>query len=387
MAKVAIYHPWIYLKGGAEKTILELVQRSKHEWVIYTNRYEKDNTFSEFEKLEVTELLRVPVKRDIFNVALAALRILFQKRIDFKSDLLMISSEGLGDLINFKKQKDLPSVCFCHTPLKIIHDKHTQKRYLELNGNKAKLKLLFFGTIFKTIDKIAWNKFERVICNSQEVKNRVLDANLADDSVISIANPGVDIEKYSSWKVKSGDYLLIPGRIMWTKNIELGIKAFLRSQAPKSNIKLVIAGAVDKKSESYFEELQSYTKNTELISFKVSPSNEELLELYENSMAVLFTAPNEDWGIVPLEGMAAGKPVIAINQGGPKESIIDGVTGYLANNNIGDYERAINKLITNENILQMGQNAREHVQKFSWDKFTKVIDEEIDNLLLSRRKS
>jgi hypothetical protein len=42
--KVALYYPWVYLTSGAERTILELTGRSRHEWTIFTNRFEPENT-------------------------------------------------------------------------------------------------------------------------------------------------------------------------------------------------------------------------------------------------------------------------------------------------------------------------------------------------------
>jgi glycosyltransferase involved in cell wall biosynthesis len=66
----------------------------------------------------------------------------------------------------------------------------------------------------------------------------------------------------------------------------------------------------------YYEKLKAMkVKN---VVFKINPSNEELADLYSRSTAVLFTAINEDYGIVPLEGMASHKPVISVNEGGFK---------------------------------------------------------------------
>ncbi|VXC38885.1 putative Glycosyl transferase family 1 [Bacillus sp. 349Y] len=387
MSKISIYHPWIYLKGGAEKTILELVKWSKHDWTIYTNRFERENTFSEFTNFQVVELSKVSVKRDFINVIKSGLKIILQKKINFEGELLVISSEGFGDFINFKKSKNIPSLCFCHTPLKVLHDKDTKERFIKQNGGfKTLIKLRILGTFFMIANKLAWRKYNGILCNSNEVKKRVVNAGLADLEQLEVANPGVDIEKYSEWKVEASekhDYLLIPGRIMWTKDIEFGIEAYLNSNAQEKNIKLVIAGMVDEKSRNYLKTLQKSVENIKMVEFVISPSEMELLQLYKNCIGVLFTPPNEDWGIVPIEGMASGKPVISRNSGGPKESIKHNVTGYLTGVSNQSYVEAINKLLnlSLEEREYMGIEARKHAEKYSWRNFAKKIDDKIDFLL------
>ncbi|GGL57244.1 glycosyltransferase [Sporolactobacillus putidus] len=380
MAQIALYHPWIYLMGGAEKTILELVKRSKHTWTIYTNHFEPENTFPEFKNLNVIELTKIPVKRDFFNITKAFLVIVFQK-VKFSGDLVLISSEGFGDLMNFKVNKKKPIICFCHTPLKVIYDSFSRKRYIKLNGKSAVYKLAIAGFFFKQIEKRAWKRYSRVICNSNEVKKRVLDAGLSSKEIVSIAHPGVDLKRYTNLNITAGEYFLIPGRMMWTKNIEMGIEAYKISRAKEKHVKLIVAGVVDKKSEEYFRKLKALAQGDSMIKFVVSPNDETLLRLYQDCMAVIFTPPNEDWGIVPVEAMAAGKPVIAVNNGGPKESIINNVTGYLTDNNKFAFSQAMNKVLANKNLNNMCLEARKNAQKYSWDRFVEKIDNKIDEVL------
>src|SRR4030043_167235 len=66
--KVVLYYPWIYLKGGIEKVILEIVKRSRHEWTIFTNHFDSENSYEEFKYFNIVVLKQVPVKRDIISV-------------------------------------------------------------------------------------------------------------------------------------------------------------------------------------------------------------------------------------------------------------------------------------------------------------------------------
>ena len=102
---------------------------------------------------------------------------------------------------------------------------------------------------------------------------------------------------------------------MWTKNIGLAIKSFLAAELPKP-WKLVIAGYVDDKSLSYLADLQELVGESQQVEFVSCPSNSELQKLYSKASFCLFPPLNEDWGIVPLESMAAGKLVIACAAGG-----------------------------------------------------------------------
>src|SRR5665811_2455076 len=186
--KIAIYYPWVYLRSGVERMMLELVRRSRHDWTIFTSHYYPDQTFPEFSDLQIVELSRVSVNRGYLAVSAAAVTILKQK-IDLSDyDALVVSSEGLGDFITFRNH-DVPVICYCHTPLKVIHDSFVREKYLNENP-RMKLPFIIFSGIFNCFDRLAWKHYRHVFCNSDEVRKRIISARLASDEKVEVLSPG-----------------------------------------------------------------------------------------------------------------------------------------------------------------------------------------------------
>ncbi len=383
--KIALYYPWIYLKSGVERTILELTIRSKHQWTIFTSHFDPDSTYPEFKKIRVVELNKVPVKRSYHKVLEAATTILFQK-IDLKNyDMLLVHSEGLGDLITFRNH-EIPVICYCYTPMKVIHDPFMRLEYLK--KHKFKIPLFFIlSSLFKFFDKLAWRKYQYIFCMSREVKNRILKAKLASAEKIEVLAPGVDTEKMRpSWIYDK--YFFHPTRIKWWKNVELSIEAFkeFQDRYPKfKEMRLIIAGQVHKNSKKYYQELIELARDCIQIQIIPNPSDELFQRLFQNCSAVLNTTSNEDGGLVPVEAMSYGKPVVAVNRGGPAESIINTKTGFLVESAPCAFAKTMNELSSNKNlVLDIGKQARERAKEYDWANIVKRFDRYFDSFLLAR---
>ncbi len=377
--RIAIYHPWIYLKSGLERTILELKRRSRHQWLVYTSHFAPDATYPELRDMGVVELNRVSVKRTYLSVFGAAARLLDIKLDARQFDALMICCDGLGSLLAFRNHAR-PVVCLCFTPLRAVYDEEYRKRHLSRNGSLRPLSLAAEGA-FRLIDRMAWRRYCHVFCISQTVKQRVVAGGLYPEHRIDIAYPGVYADRIRA-SARTDPYLFLPGRIMWTKNIELAIQAYRQLKTGVgTRLKLVVAGMVDEKSKPYLERLFALAQADPDISFVLDPSDRELDELYANSFAVLFTAFNEDLGLTPLEGMAHGKPVIALNRGGPTEIVVDGDTGLLVDGDAAACGRAIARLEADPAAAQrMGRNGLERARLFTWETFVEKIDSYFDTL-------
>lgn len=380
---IAAYHPWVYLKGGSERTLLELMRRSRHHWTLFTNHYDRQGTFPDFADLDVRPLGSVSVQRTLRHVAGAGLRVLTQQLPLRGASALMISSEGLGNLVTIRSQP-VPTFCFCHTPLKVAYDPFTRDRIL---AERPRLLTQTAIGLYTLVDRLGWRQYQRVFCNSREVANRVLGARLVDPARVEINHPGVDLRRFDA----SGPFepfFLLAGRIARTKTIELGIDAFLQMksiQPATAGFRLVIAGMVDAKSQSYFEAMQQRASVDPSISFIIEPSDTVLSDLYRRCYCALFTALNEDWGLVPLEAMASGKPVIAVGRGGPIESIVNRQTGLHCPAEPAAFAAAMASLATQPAwTARLGRQAREHVTRFSWDAFVERIDEYAENLVAER---
>lgn len=381
---VALYYPWLYLTSGAERTILRLVEHSRHDWTIITNRYEKDRTYPGFANLKVIQLGEVSVNRTIWQTARSSFRLLFQKLPTENQEALVVVCEGLGDLVLFRNQ--LPAMCICLTPLRIAFDEEYQSRWGGQAGPVKKL-LVGMGTaVFRMVDRLAWRRYAKIFCISSEVRRRVVKGKLAEEEDIEILLPALGVQSNSEREPFYGDYFLIPGRIMWTKNIELGIEAFRIFQQKRQGFRLVVAGMVDRKSEAYLQRLREIAP--EGVEFRIAPSDEELGELYQNCRATLFTAFNEDYGIVPLEGMSHGKTCIAVNRGGPRDTIQHGETGFLEEPEAEAFAARMFALADSVELSQrMGRTAIVHSRKFNWHDFTSRVDLAIDKLVQDSKPS
>lgn len=382
MSKVALYYPWIYLKSGVERVILETAKKSRHEIHLLTNNFNQEQTFPDFKNINNIKLLKkVPTDRSFINVFKGALTIATQK-IDLNGyDVLLVQSEGLGDFVNFRNHSK-PIVCFCHTPVRPIYDSDYKEKFIKNNPNK-KWPLKVYSFFYKIINKTAWKQYNYVIANSTEVKNRIVKGGLFPEHKIEVIYPGVDIESISP-SYKYDKFFLYVGRIKWTKNVSMVIDAFndFKNKYDLNNEwTFKIAGSVDSASEDYLKSLKQKAHECESIEFIISPSDATLNKLYDNCYALLYPSLNEDWGIVPIEAMAFGKPVLAVNSGGPKESILHGKTGYLLDPNLEAFSKQMGKLIKIKDMKShFAKNSVTRAHKYTWNQFVNKIDNVIDSL-------
>lgn len=384
--KLALYQPWIYLYGGLEKSLLELVTRSEHDWVVYTGHYEPDSTFEQFQEVDIRVLKPTTVKRTLEGTLYSAIQIATQKIPDERFDAIGVWCDGLGDLITLRNQH-LPLFNICSTPLRAAFDPVYESLALQNKNVLYGIAYQAFKRAFSAVDRVAWSHFDGVITTSTEVKSRIIKGGLCtDESKMVMAYPGVDWETDIK-EVRYEPLILLPGRIMWTKNIQLGIQAFIEAELPQP-WKLVVAGYVDAKSQTYLQELKDMVPDGVAVEFVEKPSDKTLNDLYQNAAFCLFPPLNEDWGIVPLESMTHAKAVIANASGGPLESIVDQQTGFLCRiDDVQGWANAIKKLAMDRALqVEMGQRAHEHVKQFTWEQFVSRIDEAVIDWVLTRQQ-
>jgi glycosyltransferase involved in cell wall biosynthesis len=164
-------------------------------------------------------------------------------------------------------------------------------------------------------DYVTAQRPDSVLANSEHTRRRIAKYWRREASVIY---PPVDIARFrqASATVTPGNYFLCAGQLMPYKRVDLAVEAFAKLGLP-----LVVAG--DGPAASSLR--RRATANVQFVGYK---PDQQLAELVAGCRALVFPG-EEDFGIVPVEAMAAGRPCIAFNRGGAIEAIEDGRTGIL----------------------------------------------------------
>lgn len=353
--KIAIFEPYIEGIGGAQKVVFKIgtyLQSKGHEVVIFTQRYNADTAYKEFLDLKI-KLIKPSGK----NFSAFA----FLKK--YSGFDVYITNDFPSHFISLRNS---PCFWICYSPKRYFYD--LKEFYFREANFKGKIVLMIKNLLFKRIDKISARRSRLIMPISKTIEGRVM--KYYGLRAPNVFYPGVDFKNYKSGEY--GDYILCVSRFEKAKRVDMIIESM--KLVNNKRVKLIIVGDGPER-ENYLKMILRM-KNVEILG-RVSDS--KLEELYSNCLAVAYCPMNEDWGLVPIEAAAAGKLCIGVNEGGLRETIIDGKTGFLISGVTSKkIAEKIDYLMGNKKIAEkMGKAAKVYTKKFEWDyilpEFEKLI--------------
>ncbi len=319
--KILGVFPEIVTRGGCERSLLALAERFDMD--ILLNRFEPEKSYDGWSKISDRVISLDKKSKFDFGLSLA-------KKKFLGYDLFY--SHGYF-ITNFISVKNSPCVWYCHTPKRDLYPPTAQFHLRQMPIAK-KIPFAATAPFMRALDKFLARRMDKVVSNSENVSSRVRRAYGLETEVVY----STCIEKIQ--KTKFGDFYFYPGRIASGKRIEIAMNAFRKMPGKK----LVVAGsAIDKK---YLEFLKKIKPNNVEILTDVSEKGYE--KLYSSCLATICLAENEDFGFVPPESFSFGKPCIAADEGGFRESIVNGKNGLLIDRNEISLAQAIKN---NENLF------------------------------------
>jgi len=308
--KIAIVHDWLVTDAGAEKVLKAILEiypdADVFSLVDFLNN--KDKKIVLHGKHAKTSFIQnLPFSKKHFRNYLP----FFPKAIesfDLSSYSLIISSSW-AVAKGVKKTDNQVHICYSHTPIRYAWD-----LYDEYTSNLSWPKKFLVQQTLKYIRKWDLTTVDRVdyfIANSKFVQERIKKTYDRDSKVIY---PPVDVEKFSLYRQKE-EFYLTASRLVPYKKTKLIVEAF-NAMADK---KLVVIGAGEE-----FEDIQKIAgKNITVLGYC---DDHIMVDTMQRAKAFVYAAI-EDFGIVPIEAQACGTPVMALNDGGTAETVVDGVNG------------------------------------------------------------
>jgi len=353
LRKVAIVHDFFYWYGGADFVVKKLTQLFPNADVFVGFKHPKYNCWLPKE-VNYTIVNKLPFKFILAPIYELLLPFAFEN-LDLQDYNLIISSSN----IFAKGIVTKPSAIH----LAYIH---TTPRFLWGLTTSRQSKYKMFSPILLTINHFLriWDYYSAqrptiLIANSKEVQRRIKKHYKRDSVII---HPPFDVKHSFSRKISRAKNLYITlGRLVKYKNLDIVVKYF--SKHPKRE--LVIIGKGDQRD--YLEKLTRDSTNIKFLGFI---SNKEKYEYLFKARALIHLS-HEDFGIVSVEALACGTPVIGLNSGGTAEIIRDGKTGILLDK---PTEQNLNNAINKFEKTQFDEKTLKNVAtKYNTNNFNRRI--------------
>lgn len=367
--KVAIVCDWLTGIGGAERVVLEL-HKLYPEAPIYTSQYDpsKIDWFANAD-VRTTWLQRLPSGLKKF---LPLLRAWTFSRLDLSEYDLVLSSSG-AEAKGVRTGPNTLHICYCHSPTHYYWIRHDE--YLDNPGFPwglnwiARLSLKLLVGPLKRWDRHAAKQPDYLIANSTHTQAMIKRYYKRDSDVIF---PPVEVGRFKLHSKEAPRHgFVVAGRQTPYKRFDLAIQACGELKVP-----LVVIG--DGPDHRRLEKLAGRST-----TFLTNVNDTEIVDHFQSSLG--FILPNmDDFGIVAVEAMAAGTPVIAYNKGGALDYVVPGKTGFFFDKQTPSglakvLEAAIAKPFNYQAIA-------EHAEQFSVAAFSQNLQSYIKDHLAERNR-
>lgn len=365
--RVAIIHYWFVGMRGGEKVVEELC-KIYPQADIFTHVYNPAaiSTLLRSRKITTSFISRLPSAGKYYKSYLPLMPMALEQ-LDFRGYDLVISSEA-GPSKGIIPPADALHICYCHSPMRYMWN-----MYHDYRNNASRLAKILMPPLahyMRMWDVVSASRVHHFVANSHCVSERIGTYYGRQSTVIY---PPVDVNAFERVGPEEiGDYYLMVGELVAYKRTELVIEAFNRL-----GWKLLVLGGGE-----MLGKLQSITgPGVKLLGAQPFA---QLRHHYARCKALVFAA-EEDFGIVPVEAMASGRPVVAFGRGGATETIIEGLTGTFFYKQTVD---AIVDALKRCERMQFDNDAIvRHAQKFGPERFCEDFESLVERLLRKRQRS
>lgn len=402
MGFVTFLHPDLGI-GGAERLVVDAalgLKQAGHSVEIVTSHYDEAHSFEETRngQLKIT-IVGDWIPRNIFHrfhalmayvqMVYAALYIVFWS--EQSPDVIICDQVSIA--IPILKFKTKSVIFYCHYP----------DQLLSKPGNLMKC---MYRAPLNWLEEKTIGQASHVFVNSQYTAGVFKNTFQTIKQVPDILYPSLNTNFFDSILKKqetvriagtvNNDSIVILSinRYEQKKNLSLAVHAFHQLKKTIRNndwvkLHLILAGGYDPRvmeNVQYFEHLVDLSVKLELdgkITFLKSPTDYQKILLLKACLCLLYTPSNEHFGIVPVEAMYMGKPVIAVNNGGPTETVVHNQTGILCEATPEAFASALSKLIADKQLAKnLGEAGKQRViSTFSFQKFSSSLDNVVNQLM------
>ena len=365
--RVALVHDDLTQRGGAERVVLSLARLFPGA-PIYTAAYDAEGTFPEFAGLDIRTsfLQHLPHRGGKARALLPLYPAAFETLRPRGFDAVISSTSRFAHGV---RTGDVPHLCYCHNPARFLYQPDD---YFGVGGPVAGWLRPTLAPLLGALrrwDTAAARRPDAYLANSQVVAGRILATY---GRTATVVNPPVDVARIAAGPQQSSaatppvPYYLVVSRLLPYKRVDLSA-AVCRARGAR----LVVVG--DGPARGQVE-----GAGGDRVELRGAVGDDELLALLHGCQAVLHPG-EEDFGFMPLEANAAGKPVVTVASGGALETVIDGTTGVLFRGQVPDaLNAALDRL---ESRSWDPAVLRAHAERFDEAHFHRAITRQLDQLL------
>lgn len=317
--KIAIVHDWLTNMGGGENVVLAL-HEAFPDAPVYTSTYTPE-TMPAFKDIDVrtTWLQNLPKPLRKLHKFFPMLRVRAFSGLDLSDYDIIISSSSAESKQVRKTRPDQVHICYCHTPIRYYwshyEDYKKDPGFGQLNW-LVRLAMPLMVPALKKADYQAAQNVDVFIANSAEVQQRIKTYYHKPSTIV---HPPVDVARFDPSRVRS-DYYVALGRQVPYKRIDLAVAA-----ATTLNLPLKVYG-----NGSEHQRLVDIAGPTvEFFTDRYGDASDAAVTTALNSAKGYIFPAEEDFGIVQVEALAAGAPVIGYGKGGTLDIVQDGESGVL----------------------------------------------------------
>lgn len=405
MVRVLFLHPDLGI-GGAERLVVDAALALKgrgHDVSFLTNHHDPRHSFKEttdgsFEVRVVGDWL----PRKIFGRFYAFCAYFRMIYAAFYASFCLSRSEQIDVIFCDQISIGIPILKLAKTRPKIVFYCHFPDQLLSAEGGYIKS---LYRAPLNYLEEITVGMADITLVNSKFTLRVFQETFRRLNTVPDVLYPSLNTKYFDDMQHKllssEAGSLIMPkldfprnayvfldiNRYERKKNHPLALKAFCQLAnilGPNDwkRCRLVLAGGYDirvQENVEHFTELENIVEEMSLkenVQLLRSPSDDEKFMLLHMAHCLLYTPANEHFGIVPLEGMYMSKPIIALNSGGPTETIVHNSTGFLCEPNVDAFANAMANLFKDDALRErMGVMGHKRVQqKFSFEAFSHKLD-------------